>query len=146
MKVLIGRKDRADFPDLKLINLDIKIDTGAYSSAIHCHHIEEKQVKGRKILSFQLLDPSHPKYNNKKFQTTEYHQKQVKNSFGQSEKRFVIDTSIVLFGETYNISLSLSERSEMRYPVLIGRKFLMGKYLVDVSKSNISYRKKNLKL
>lgn len=139
-KRLIGRKDKADFPDLKLKQVDIKIDTGAYTSAIHCQKIEKKVVKGKTVISFVLLDPSHPQYNNKKYTTEDFKEKRVKNSFGSSEKRYVIKTTIKLFRRKYHIELSLSERGEMRFPILIGRKLLMGKFIVDPSKYDLSYK------
>jgi hypothetical protein len=139
-KLTIGRKDKADFPNLELSNIDIKIDTGAYTSAIHCHKIVIKEVDGIEILTFTLLDPTHPQYENKAFSFDSFKEKRVKNSFGSSEKRFVIKTNIRLFGKRYSIELSLSERGEMRFPILIGRKFLMGKYIVDPSKYDLSHK------
>lgn len=146
MKKTIGRKDKADFPELMLTDLDIKVDTGAYTSSIHCHHIEEKEVDGEKCIAFSLLDPSHPEYNDKQFIAHHYTEKPIKNSFGQSEKRFVISTSIILFGEEYPIELSLSERSEMKSPVLIGRKLLNKRFLVDTDKINLSFKLKKQSL
>jgi len=144
-KIVIGRKDKGDFPELQLENIDLKIDTGAYTSAIHCRNIEVKEIDGQPILTFILLDPSHPQYEEREFTTDEFREKSVKNSFGGSEKRFVIKTKIRLFGKKYRIELSLSERGEMRFPILIGRKFLMGKLIVDPSKYDLSYELKLLK-
>ncbi len=139
-KITIGRKDKANFPELGLKNLDIKIDTGAYTSAIHCHKIEEKEEDGKKMVVFTLLDPSHDQYQHKEFSTENYSEKRVKNSFGSSEKRFVVRTDIMLFGHKHNIEFSLSERGEMRFPILIGRRFLMGKFIVDSAKYDLSYK------
>lgn len=141
-KILIGRTDKADFPDLMLKNLDVKIDTGAFTSAIHCHQIEEVVLKRKKVIKFKLLDPTHPKYNNKQYATSRFSQKIIKSSFGRSEKRYVIHTRIRIFGKTFPIDLSLSERGEMKYPVLLGRKLLMGKFIVDPAKYNLSYKHK----
>ncbi|HEY9113293.1 MAG TPA: RimK/LysX family protein [Bacteroidales bacterium] len=146
MKKIIGRKDKADFPELFLTNIDCKVDTGAYTSSIHCHHIQEIVVDGVKHIEFQLLDPTHTEYQDEKFRTKRYKKKRVKNSFGQSEWRFVIETSIVLFGNEYPIELSLSERSEMKYPILIGRKLLRGRFIVDISQYNLSFKLKNKEL
>ena len=141
-KIIIGRKDKANFPELRLKSLGIKIDTGAYTSAIHCHRIELKEKDGKEVLKFTLLDPSHPKYNKQEFSTENFHEKRIKNSFGNSEKRYVIKTDILLFGKKYPIELSLSERGEMRFPILIGRRFLMGKFIVDPSKYDLSQKRK----
>lgn len=141
-KLTIGRKDKANFPELSLKNLDIKIDTGAYTSAIHCRKIEIIEKAGKEVLIFTLLDPSHPKYQEQEFSREIFSEKRIKNSFGSSEKRFVIETDIMLFGKKYAIELSLSERGEMRFPILIGRRFLMGKFIVDPSKYDLSYKRR----
>ncbi len=144
MKQIIGRKDKADFPKLELRNIDVKIDTGAYGSSIHCHHIQERIIDGKKAIQFKLLDPSHPKYNDKTFVVADYQVKEVKNSFGQSERRYVFSTTIRLFGEDIQSDFSLSERGEMKFPVLLGRKLLIGRFIVDPAMYNLSFREKKL--
>jgi len=144
-KIIIGRKDKADLPKLGLKNIAIKMDTGAFTSAIHCYKIEIKKVKKRSVLFFTLLDPSHPQYDGKMHSTEIFIEREIRNSFGTSEKRFVIETEINLFKKTYAIELSLSARGEMRFPVLIGRRFLMGNFIVDSSKYDLSYKMINKK-
>jgi hypothetical protein len=141
MKV-IGRVDKADFPELSLVNIDIKIDTGAYTSSIHSHDIREYTVDGESFIAFQILDPSHPLFDGMEFKTKRFRKKVVKNSFGVSEERFFVETTIVLFNEEYPIHLSLSERGNMKYPILIGRRLLKKRFMVDPSKRNLSYKKK----
>lgn len=141
-KKTIGRKDILDFPALNLEEIDVKVDTGAYSSSIHCREIEVETNDGIKTISFVLLDPSHPKYHGKKFTYTEFREKLVKSSNGISEKRFVITSDVLIFGKQYKVELSLTERGEMRFPILIGRKLLMGKFLVDTAKTDLSYKSK----
>jgi len=145
MKIIIGRKDKADFPELILTNINCKIDTGAYTSSIHCHHIKECIINNEKYIEFCLLDPSHSKYKNKKFKVKNYKKKRIKNSSGKSEQRFIIETIIVIFNNEYPIELSLSERSDMKHPILIGRKLLDGRFIVDTSKYNLSFRLKQKK-
>ncbi len=142
MKLTIGRIDKADFEEFGLEEIDVKIDTGAYGCAIHCDHIEEIVEKGEKLLRFQLLDPEHPKYNHKSFTTPNYTVKTVKSSTGVPEERFVINTEINLFDKNFNIRLSLTDRGEMRYPVLLGRTLLNGNFIVDTSKTNVSFKRK----
>lgn len=141
-KITIGRKDKADFPALGLKGMDIKMDTGAYTSAIHCHKIEKREKEGKEVLVFSLLDPSHSQYQDQEFSVEKYTEKRIKSSFGSSEKRYVIETDIMLFGQKYAIELSLSKRGEMKFPILIGRRFLMGKFIVDPSRYNLSYKKR----
>lgn len=136
---MIGRFDKADFPSLHLNDIAIKIDTGAYSSSIHCENIFEKDDE----LHCTFLDEEHPMYNGKKFVFKEYDIVFVRSSNGQIQERFQVQSQIKLFGKVFKISLSLSDRQEMRFPVLIGRKFLTKKFVVDTELIDVSF---NLKL
>ncbi len=141
-KKTIGRIDKIDFPEFELINIEAKVDTGAYTSAIHAHKIEETSINGENFINFTLLDPEHILYNERVFRTKNYYKKIIKSSNGTSEERFAIKTTITLFNQTYQIELTLSERSDMKYPILLGRKFLTKKFIVDTSQKNNSYKLK----
>lgn len=141
----IGRIDKADFPELSLSDINVKVDTGAYTSTIHSHHIKELNIEGEKHIEFQLLDPTHSMYKDEIFKTKRYKKKWVKNSFGKSEQRFVVETIIIVFDEAYPIELSLSERSDMKYPILLGRRLLNKRFVVDTSQQNLSYKMKKKK-
>lgn len=135
-KKLIGRTDIVDFPDLGLTDVRAKVDTGAYTSSIHCYNI--KIVKER--LVFYL--PAHKGEKRKRFVAKVFELKSIKNSFGQTEMRYVIRTRIVLFGKAFQAEFSLADREKMRYPVLLGRKLLRNRFLVDVSLENLSHQQK----
>jgi hypothetical protein len=141
-KILIGRTDIVDFPKLNLLGINIKVDSGAYTSSIHCHSI--KEVDGELICKF--LDPKHPKYHKKKLIFKEYTQKGVKSSNGIIEKRYLIKTEILIFEKTYTIQLSLTERGAMRFPVLLGRKFLSRKFVIDTAQFNLSFKNTIIKI
>ena len=131
---IIGRAEYIDFPEWDLYDISAKIDTGAYTSSLHCHHIERIQKEDKEYVRFNLLDPSHETYNEKLFELPIFKSKTVKSSNGVSEERFIVKTTLVLLGKSLKAELSLTDRSEMRYPVLIGRKLIKGKFIVDVSK------------
>lgn len=130
-KISIGRVEKVDFPDMEMFDINAKIDTGAYSSSIHCHDIIENLEE--KILSFKLLDPSHPNYNEKEIQFTDYSKVKVKSSTGVSQNRYKIKTAIKIGRKTYITNFTLTNRRKMRYPVLLGRKMLGKRFVVDVS-------------
>lgn len=138
MKKEIGRIDKADFPLLNLFDIDVKIDTGAYTSSIHCINLKEENG----LLKCIFLDKDHPDYHEKEFIFDTYDKKVVKSSNGIAETRFRIKSKIVLFNKTYDIFLTLSDRGEMRFPVLLGRHFLKNKFIVDPGKSYLSYKQK----
>lgn len=136
-KTLLGRTDIADFPKLKLFGINIKVDSGAYTSSIHCQSIELENG----ILKCQFLDPSYKKFQKEIFCFENFTERLVKSSNGITEKRFLITTEILIFNKNYPIELSLTERDAMRFPVLLGRKFLTRKFIIDPSKKNLSYKK-----
>lgn len=138
-KKVIGRIDKADFPTLDLLDIDIKIDTGAYTSSIHCH----KVIEIDKELVCIFYDQDHPHYNGKEIKFSEFSTAKVKSSNGVVQKRYKVKTTIVLFEKNYTISLTLSTRDDMKYPILIGRKFLSKKFIVDINQKNVSYNQKN---
>ncbi len=131
-KIIIGGRELIDFPELRLYGIEAKIDTGAYTSVLHCHDIREESG----VLHFYFLDPTHPEYTNQEQKFTEYTQREIKNSFGEIENRYVIKTIIKIGSKRIKSVISLTDRGTMRYPVLIGRRLLKNKFIVDVSLVN----------
>jgi hypothetical protein len=133
-KKIIGRIEKIDLPNLSLYKLDAKVDTGAYTSSLHCHDIEQFFKEGKNWVKFYVLDPDHPEYEQTPFECAIHKVKKVKSSNGQIEERVIIKQQSQFDNNNRTIELSLTDRSEMKYPVLIGRKFLRGQFIVDVSK------------
>ena len=136
----IGKKDRIDLPEWDMFGIEAKVDTGAYGCALHCHHVEIVLQDGVDVLRFKLLDPHHDEYDDRFIYAREFSRKKVKNSGGQVEHRYSVKTLVRLFNKKYRTEFSLTDRQEMRYPVLIGRKFLNKRFLVDVSLQDLSYQ------
>ena len=137
-KKIIGRVDRIDFPELDLFNIDVKIDTGAYTSSIHCSEIIEEDGK----LHCTFYSEGHPLFSGKEITFNNFSRTDVKSSNGHKENRYKIKSQVIIFGKSYKINLTLSTRDDMKFPVLIGRKFLKQKFLVDV---DLEYVSSNLK-
>lgn len=141
-KKTLGRTDILDFPTLGFENVQVKLDTGAYTSAIRCNYIKEFEEKGTKYIEFHLLDNHYPKYYKRLFITKDYGKVIVKNSFGIAQERYTIKTSVIVFNKKYKITFTLSERKDLRSPVLIGRKFIAKKFVIDVVQKDVSYQSK----
>ncbi len=139
MKRKIGRIDKVDFPLLELKTVDVKIDTGAYTSTIHCAAIKVEND----LLKCAFLDENQPQYHGKEFVFDQFDVRVVKSSNGQTQSRYRVLTEIELFGKTYPIFLTLSDRAEMKYPVLLGRKFLTKRFMVAISATNLSHKMKS---
>jgi hypothetical protein len=141
-KKIIGRREIVDFPELEIFAVEAKIDTGAYTSSIHCKDVVASEKHDKLYVSFTILDEKHPQYNNMPLTCPVSRVRMVKNSFGQVEERYCIVTPIKIFKHTYNIELSLADRSLMDYPMLLGRKAIRKRFLVDVSKINCAQQQK----
>ncbi|GAA4405930.1 hypothetical protein GCM10023187_24840 [Nibrella viscosa] len=135
---IIGMTDILDFPDLELFNVEAKIDTGAFTSALHCKDVRLERTETDERLSFCVVGQSGD--IKKRFYSDNFTQRIIRNSFGVAEKRYVIKTRIVIFGRIINAEFTLADRERMRYPVLLGRKLLRNRFIVDVSQKNLSYQ------
>jgi hypothetical protein len=120
---LIGRREFVDFPLLHILNIEAKIDTGAYTSAIHCKQIN---IDEKSVLSVQFFDDKIHLFD-------QFSIKKIKNSSGEMEERFIIKTIIKIGNKKIKTTISLTDRGGMRYPVLIGRRLLKKKFIVDVN-------------
>jgi hypothetical protein len=141
--ITIGSIDKLDLKEFGFEDVDCKIDTGADSSSIHCTHVKLIERNEVELLSFRLFDHKHPNYEAQTITVNNFSEKKIKSSNGISELRFVIKTKVKLFNKIFPINFSLSDRSNMTYPILLGRKFLNKRFLVDVSKKNLSFNQKS---
>ncbi len=130
-KRTIGATEVVNFPELGWFDVPARVDTGAATSSIHCSKVKIVEKNGRAHLSFFLdVQKGAPR---EAFSVVDFTEKIVKNSFGHAEKRYVIKTLIVISGRKIRTQFSLADRRRMKYPVLLGRKLLKGKFVVDVS-------------
>lgn len=121
-----------DFPLFGMAKVRAKIDTGAFTGALHCTQISEEQTPDGPVLRFSPFDKPELHVVEKDYVTS-----YVRSSNGKRQKRYFIKTQIVVQGLPYGITLSLADRSEMKSSVLIGRRFLRRySFLVDVRKSS----------
>lgn len=137
--IILGRSDRVDLPKLGLFNIQAKVDTGAWNCCLHCSHA--RVVDGH--LEFVLLDSEHPEFTGTPFVFRKFDQREIRNSFGEVELRYVIKTTIVLFDRRIRAEFSLSDRGNLRFPVLLGRKILRNRFLIDVTKTDLYYQSKS---
>ena len=132
-KDVIGRTMLVDLPRLGFMGIAAKVDTGAYFCSLHCHQIEVREDNGKHILCFQLLDPSHPEYKEKEIRFKNFKIRTIKSSFGDTEDRYIIRTALRINKRRIKTYVTLTNRGGMKYPMLIGRKLLKNKFVVDVS-------------
>lgn len=128
---IIGGNEEVSFPSLGAVNVIAKIDTGADVSSIWCSHV--RRFKDR--LECIFFGPESPYYTGEKFIFTDgdFKVSRVHNSFGHQQRRYKVKLPVVIGGRRILASFTLSDRSKKAYPVLIGRKLIARKFLVDVT-------------
>ena len=127
----IGWREWISIVDFKNFYLKAKIDTGATISALHATHIEEFKFKRVKYVKFRLYQSK--SYKMIKKPVVGY--KMIKNSFGKKQLRPLINISIKIGNNTIDTIITLTTRSRMTYPVLIGRSTLDNNYRINPRKS-----------
>jgi hypothetical protein len=128
---ILGAFEPVSFPKYKMENIMAKMDTGAYTGALHCTTI--KEIVKPSGIKLELSPFDNPELI---IRTSDFVVRQVRSSNGSAERRYFINTTIKVRGKTYPILLSLANRSEMKWSVLIGRRFLReNNFVVDVRTS-----------
>lgn len=144
-KITIGLNDVLDIPEAKLFDVPCKIDTGAYNCSIDCSRFRVTKIHGVPVLQFTLLGKEYDQFSGVELETTEFIQKKVKSSSGHAQYRYQVVLNVTLFGDTFPAVFNLSRRHNMKYPILLGRKFLSKRFVVDVSRRNLSFKAKTKK-
>lgn len=134
-KFVLGRYEAVNFPELSYEHVKAKVDTGAKSSAIHASNIREIKKDGKLVLRCHLLGK-----RNKYWYFEDYNIITVKSSNGIKENRYVVSLKVQVFKRAYKTAFTLSNRISMNFPVLLGRKFLRKRYVVDVSEAYLGMR------
>lgn len=127
----IGATATINFPDLNWFNVPARVDTGAATSSFHCSKVKLIEREGKTLLSF-VLDMKKEKAHIP-ILVSDFKEIRVKNSFGNSEERYVIRTVVEIDGRQIKTQFSLADRDKMTFPVLLGRRLLKGRFIVDVS-------------
>jgi hypothetical protein len=127
----IGWREWVAFPDLKIRKIKAKIDTGARTSALHAFYIRPYRDKGVPMVRFGI----HPRQKRTDIEI-ECHaevtdRRQVSDSGGHREKRYVIVSTVELAGLSWPIEMTLTNRDTMRFRVLLGRTAMEGRVVID---------------
>lgn len=130
---LIGQSEHVELPELSLVKIPARIDTGAKISTIWASDISVNDGS----LSFVLFDKKSKYFTGKTLTFTEYEQRDVKSSNGISESRYVVKFLVIIKGRKIRARFTLANRSKQTYPVLIGRNILRRKFVVDVAHNHV---------
>ncbi|KAA0990006.1 ATP-dependent zinc protease family protein [Dyadobacter aurulentus] len=139
---VIGATDLVDLPELGWLNVPVRIDSGAATSAIHCSRVRLIKDGEQTFLQFYLDKKKGAPQQS--FIVEDFKETVIRNSSGKEEKRYVIKTKVRIFGKKIRTEFSLANRRKMQYPILIGRKLLKNRFIIDVSQKNLSAARHSL--
>ena len=134
---IIGWREWASLPDLGLMAIKGKIDTGAKTSSLHAYDIELEEKGTKTYVNFKVHPLQHDFSVVIKCKALLVDQRTVSDSGGHKEERYVIRTTMVLAGVKKRVELTLTNRESMKYRMLIGRAALKH-YYIDPSQSYLS--------
>ena len=130
-KEILGWREWVTLPDLDLLAIKAKVDTGAKTSALHAFDIKTFKKGSSLYTKFKI----HPMQDSKDVivncTAKVVDERVVSDSGGHKEKRLVILTPIILGPYTFETEITLTDRESMHYRMLLGRSTLKGKFLVD---------------
>lgn len=134
-RVELGWAELVDIEAMGLFGVRAKIDTGARTSALHATEITAITRDGEDWVRF--LSETGPDAEHIWCEAPLIEQRCVTSSNGVDEMRYIIDTSIKLAGISYRVQLSLTDRTPMAFPMLIGRTALKRHFLVNVARKYV---------
>ncbi|WP_262689729.1 ATP-dependent zinc protease family protein [Kordiimonas aestuarii] len=135
-KLIIGWREWAVLPDFAVPEIKAKIDTGAKTSALHAYRIKKIMRDGVPWAEFFVHPVQRRKRPEVKCAAPIVGEREVKSSNGIVQTRLVVSTILELGPFAQKIELTLTNRDEMGFRLLIGRQALTRRYLVD---SGLSY-------
>lgn len=130
-KPVVGWRENASLPDLGVDYIKAKVDTGARTSAIHAFKVREKDVDGVPHVEFIVHPMQRKKKPEVKCLAPISDQRWVRSSNGKRELRYVIETEIVIGEQKFPIELTLTDRDQMGFRMLLGREALRKRFTVD---------------
>jgi hypothetical protein len=138
---IIGHSEVIDLIDYDTLNVPSRIDTGADSSSIWASNVTET----KNGLTYTLFDRKSPLYAGTVITIPKnYKRVWIINSFGQKELRYKVKLRIRVKGKIIKATFTLSDRSNNTFPVLLGRRLLRNKFIVDVSQGQVNLKKPTL--
>ena len=131
--MVIGNLENCDLPDLGIFDLQVRIDTGAKTSSLHVDNLSRYKKAGKPWVRFVIHSSIHNVEDIVECTSPLHDVRRIKSSNGSSEERYVIKTTVHLGNKSWPIEITLTDRSDMSYLMLLGREAMKDKVLVDPS-------------
>jgi hypothetical protein len=128
---VVGWRELIDLPGIGLSGIPAKIDTGARTSSLHARVLDRFERGGQPFVRFAVDwdDIAH------EGEAVQVDRRGITSSNGETQQRFVIKTPLRIGPHEFRAELSLADRSDMQFPMLIGRTALRRRFAVDAGHS-----------
>ncbi len=123
----VGWRELVSLPELGLAGIPAKIDTGARTSSLHAHVLDDFRRGDQRFVRF-AVDWDGARHT---CEAVHVDVRGITSSNGESQERFVIKTPLTIGNLTFRAEISLADRSQMQFPMLIGRTALRRRMVVD---------------
>lgn len=139
-KRVIGWREWVQLPELGVLEMKAKVDTGADNSSLHAFNLERFSKDGVDYVRFEI----HPKRRTRKpairCEAPVATEKKVKNPGGRTELRPVIRTQVIVAGVEVEALVNLTSRDDMGFRMLLGRRTIRKTFMVDPGRSYVGER------
>ncbi|WAJ68975.1 ATP-dependent zinc protease family protein [Catenovulum adriaticum] len=130
-KIIVGALEVCHLPKLGIKNLSVRVDTGAQTSSIHVDNLKKVTKKGKPWVEFDIHPNLYDVNEVTRCESSIKDIRWVKSSNGTRQQRFVIETDFQIGEQSWPILITLTDRSDMTYMMLLGREGMKDKILVD---------------
>ena len=126
---VVGWRELVHLPDLGLHKLPAKIDTGARTSSLHATVLDEYERDGEQFVRFAVDFPQ--QHVRQVCEAVHVDWRGLTSSNGKTQRRRIIKTPLRIGDVEFRAEISLANRADMRFPMLIGRSSLRRRFVVD---------------
>ena len=134
-EAIIGWREWVRLPELGIRFVKAKVDTGARSSSLHAFDVETFIRDRREFVRFKVHPNQRDESRTIETEAPVLESRDIRSSNGQITKRLVIVTTVTLMGKSWPVDLTLANRDEMGFRMLLGREAVRGRFLIDAGRS-----------
>jgi hypothetical protein len=132
---VIGWREWMSLPELGIEHIKVKVDTGARTSALHAFYVEPFKYQEKQWVRFRVHPQQRDSETVVECEAPVKDRRMVTDSGGHREHRYIIETTLSLGTMEWQAELTLTNRDNMKFRMLLGRTALEGKYFVNPAAS-----------
>ncbi|MEZ5537673.1 MAG: ATP-dependent zinc protease [Thiolinea sp.] len=142
--LIIGWREWVAFPELGISTVKAKVDSGARTSALHAFSIERFHANKQDRIRFKTHPVQYKHTPQISCEARLLDIRPVTSSSGDTEVRHVIETPIYIGGHSWPVELTLTNRSNMRFRMLLGRHAMKHRAILNPGRSYLTGTRQQL--